>query len=83
MEYKQEALTKLTVERQEYDDCIDFTCFGAAQSLSVKWQLPKQFQNNKLSMAMKNMVRRKPAAEIGNTYCDTVSECNMNYVTCK
>jgi hypothetical protein len=58
-------------------------CFGAAESLSVKWQRPKQFQNNKLSMAMKNMVRRKPAAEIDNTYCDTVSECNMSYVACK
>jgi hypothetical protein len=58
-------------------------CFGAAESLSVKWQRPKQLQNNKLSMAMKNMVRRKAAAEIDNTYRDTVSELNMSSMACK
>jgi hypothetical protein len=58
-------------------------CFGAAESLSVKWQRPKQLEDNKLSMAMKNMVRQKAAAEIGNTYRDTVSELNMSSMACK
>ena len=57
--------------------------FGAAESLSVKWQRPKRLEDQKLSMAMENMVRRKAAAEIDNTYRDTVSELNMSSMACK
>ena len=73
------------MEPQQWEDCINYMCFGAAESLLVKWQRPKRLEDHKLSMAMKNMVQRGAAADIDHTYrdTDTVTGLNVSSVACK
>ena len=59
--------------------------FGAGESLSVKWQRPKQLDNYELNTTMENMGGNGAAADVNQTYreTDTITELNIRCIAFK
>ena len=72
------TLTRLTVDPQQSEDCINYMAFGVAESLSLKWQRQKRLEDQKLSTAMKNRIKKGAVANINLTYSETNTVTGLN-----